>query len=556
MRRIGNDLRSHLILFIAALLFPASAAVALEPSGERKLCAEIAKGRFNVARDLLVVNYDIKPDVDDIHSAAAFATFATRFQTCFNFVVVVGTHGTQGGEFVAASGLFDQAFGRRWLNAHNRRTESVYALAKRMQATLRAGGHVWVAEGGQSDFTADVVAQLAETKGLKQRLRNQVHVVQHSDWNEQTTTPAKLAFVKNETDYRRIADGNVPNNGTPDFAVEDPSWWPQLLRDTKVGGIWTEAKSVADRANPTAVYVNPTVAKGGLDFSDTVEVAYIFGFEGMADHEAYLRWLLDPSALKGPYDSVPPQITRYMASPAILVFSKTGEWRHNEGIAGADRFFSDLASSRKWGIFTTANGAVFRPEILNRFKLVIFNNMTGDVLSPEQRAAFEQWLANGGAWIGLHGSGDGSHAAWPWYDKTLIGPEFIGHPAEPLLQQARLVTLAPEHPVMQAIPNAWMVTDEWYSFDANPASFGVKPLLGLDEASYDPVNRLYGPREDLRMGPRPIDHPIIWSKCLGSGRTFYSALGHNHLVYDNPDYRRLLTNAVDWVLERASSQGC
>lgn len=256
------------------------------------------------------------------------------------------------------------------------------------------------------------------------------------------------------------------------------------------------------------------------------------------------------------YDAVPPIISPYMAAPAILVFSKTGEWRHNEGIAGADHFFAEFADQRGWGLFTTANGAVFQPEILKRFKLIVFNNMTGDVLSPEQRAAFEQWMADGGAWIGLHGSGDNSHSAWSWYDKQLIGPEFVGHPAEPQLQKARIVNLAADHPVLSGLPASWKVSDEWYSFDANAAAMGMTPLLGLDESSYDPVNRLYGPREDLRMGPQPEDHPVAWSKCHGKARTVYSAIGHMHTAYDHPDYRRFLENAVKWVLERETSAGC
>jgi hypothetical protein len=269
-------------------LFSSAAAQA------RSACADLAKGRFNLTRDLLVVNYDIKPDVDDIHSAAAFATLAGRFRGCFTYAVVAGTCGLQGGDFVPAFELFESAFDRRWFNAHERRAESVTAVAKQMEKTLRKGGKVWIAEGGQSDFTADVVARLSNSKRLQPRLRSHVHVVQNSDWNEQTTTLAKLSFVKSATTYHRIADGNAAGNGTPDFAVDDSSWWPRLLRDPKVGGIWTQAKNIADRHNPKSAYVNPNVAKGGLDFSDTVEIAYIFGFEAMADHQAFLDWLIDP----------------------------------------------------------------------------------------------------------------------------------------------------------------------------------------------------------------------------------------------------------------------
>lgn len=247
------------------------------------------------------------------------------------------------------------------------------------------------------------------------------------------------------------------------------------------------------------------------------------------------------------YDQTPPDITEWMAQPAILVFSKTRGWRHNEGIAGADRFFADLSLARGYGLFTTVNGAVFNADDLSRFDVIIFNNVTGDTLNPDQRAAFEAWLGDGGAWIGLHAAGDNSHTAWPWYDRTLIGPEFTSHPMAPQFQEATLVTLQADHPVMDGIPATFSLTDEWYSFDGLPQDYGLTPLMGLDESTYSPLNTVYGEISDLRMGPEPEDHPIIWAGEVDGARIVYSGVGHNQTPYDDPTYARLLTNAFDWV---------
>lgn len=257
----------------------------------------------------------------------------------------------------------------------------------------------------------------------------------------------------------------------------------------------------------------------------------------------------DPGATN--YDTTPPEISQYMADRAVLVFSKTRDWRHNEGIAGADRFFADLTSETGRGFFTTENGAVFNANDLARFDLVVFNNMTGDALSPAQKNAFQVWLEDGGAWIGLHSAGDASHSAWPWYDRTLIGPEFIGHPADPQYQDARLVALNTDHPVMENIPDEWTFNDEWYSFDGAPQDYGLTPLVGLDETSYSPFNYAYGDVSDLRMGDDPVEHPVVWTGCAGKGAIVYSALGHKHTSYDSPVYRTLLMNAVNWVTDRS-----
>jgi type 1 glutamine amidotransferase len=253
-------------------------------------------------------------------------------------------------------------------------------------------------------------------------------------------------------------------------------------------------------------------------------------------------------------DAARPAISEYMPSPAVLVFSGTAGWRHNEGIAGADLFFAELTTEKQYGLFTTENPAVFNAEDLARFELIVFNNATGPILNTEQRAAFQNWMRDGGAWIGLHGAGDSSMADWAWYQKRLIDTTFIGHTMGPQFQEATLVTLAPGHPVLKGVPHRWQHTDEWYSFDRVPSPPGAVPLVGIDESSYEPRNTIVErwPR-DLRMGASPQDHPMVWVVCVPEFRAVYSALGHGHETYENADYRRLLANAFGWLLDRSAS---
>ena len=255
------------------------------------------------------------------------------------------------------------------------------------------------------------------------------------------------------------------------------------------------------------------------------------------------------------YDQAAPEITEWMPEPAILVFSKTKGWRHNQGIAGADLFFVELAREKEFGLFTTANGAVFNSTDLARFKLIVFNNVTGDVLSFDQRKAFENWLRNGGGWIGIHGAGDASQEDWRWYQETLIGPRFIGHPEEPQFQVARVETLNSDHPVTLGVSPDWVHKDEWYSFDSRAQDHGATVLFGLDESTYQPRNDAYGEVSDLRMGDGAINHPIVWVRCTGEGRAFYSAIGHSETSYQDPNNRKLLSNAVDWVTRKTDETG-
>ncbi len=257
----------------------------------------------------------------------------------------------------------------------------------------------------------------------------------------------------------------------------------------------------------------------------------------------------------GQYDTVAPAITEWMPQPAILVFSKTLGWRHNEGIAGADLFFVGLAREHGYGIFTTANAAVFNDTDLARFDIIVFNNMTGDGLTQEQQDAFQLWLEEGGGWIGLHGAGDASQSNWTWYQDTLIGPRFIGHPADPQFQDARVEVLESDHPVTMGLPASWVHNDEWYSFDSRPQDYGFRPLLGLDEATYRPRNDVYGDVADLTMGSGAINHPIVWAQCPEAGRAVYSAIGHSDQSYTDPHYAQLLENAFLWVTRKSDPEG-
>lgn len=252
------------------------------------------------------------------------------------------------------------------------------------------------------------------------------------------------------------------------------------------------------------------------------------------------------------HDTVAPELPADFGANAalrVLVFSKTNSFRHEDGIAGARRALDAIAESRGLALFHSENGALFSPERLARFDVVVFSNASGDMLSEAQEKAFETWLANGGGWIGIHSAGDSSHDAWTWYHDTLIGGRFIGHILGPQTQTARVVVEDAAHPATRDLPAEFEHEEEWYSWDESPRKRGFHVLLTVDEASYDPVIRVLG-REtsDLRMG----DHPVAWWRCVGTGRALYATMGHWGRAYENPPYAKLLENALLWAGDRAA----
>lgn len=235
-------------------------------------------------------------------------------------------------------------------------------------------------------------------------------------------------------------------------------------------------------------------------------------------------------------DTVAPKVPADIRK-GVLIISKTSSYRHLEHIPHSNAVLSGIAKELGHQSFMTENAAVFDDALLKQFSVVVLNSTNGMFLTPDQGAALERFVAGGGGLIALHAAGDSSYKNG-WYDSTVMGgTRFIGHTSPPVhFQNARVVPSSPRHPIMKGVTLPWSPRDEWYSFSADVAQAGMTVLASLDEASYTPGK--------VAMGAK---HPVIWINPKSKGRVFYSALGHDPESYDDPNYRRILTNAIRWA---------
>jgi len=200
-----------------------------------------------------------------------------------NYHAVAGAYGIQEGLYVPAEQLFNLAFEEHWSDAHADRDNALDEVSGLALKTLTDGGTIWVAEAGQSDFSAALLRRI-QILMPGAELKEHVHIVQHSDWNEESTTAEDLAFVKESASYHKIPDGNAVGNGSPGFRSETAINWRDQIGNSRLTEIWTTAIGIANTYNGRdGRYLNEAIEKGGLDFSDVAETAWIFGFRDLVD---------------------------------------------------------------------------------------------------------------------------------------------------------------------------------------------------------------------------------------------------------------------------------
>jgi len=223
---------------------------------------------------------------------------------------------------------------------------------------------------------------------------------------------------------------------------------------------------------------------------------------------------------------------------SIAVFSKTNGWHHDSIPAGVAAI-EQLGKLHDFGVFWTEDPTrVFTDQALAKYKAVVFLSTSGDVLTPDQKTAFEKFIRHGGGYVGIHSASDTEYQ-WEWYTK-LVGRMFHIHPT---VQSAIVQVEDANFPGMEFYPKRTLTTDEWYEFQ--PAvSPDLHTLLTVDEKTYNPVAVWENPhKEGKGMGV----HPIAWYHNYDGGRAFYTAQGHLSAKYSDSAFIHHLYGGIFWA---------
>jgi len=220
---------------------------------------------------------------------------------------------------------------------------------------------------------------------------------------------------------------------------------------------------------------------------------------------------------------------------SLLVLAMPTKY-HYEFIPVARDSFERLAKLHAFELTWTAAPQTLEGD-LSRYAAVVLLNSSGEEFNEAQRASFEHYVRGGGNVVVVHRAIISAPGKWPWYEK-LVGRSFRVHP---ILQTAVVNKRDSSQPATFGLPDHWIWSDEWYEFD-NPHQIAIRPLLAVDERSYDP-RKIWPGQVANGMG---ADHPVSWTHTYEKGRVFVTALGHNAEDYKDPQYLAHLWGGIWW----------
>lgn len=177
---------------------------------------------------------------------------------------------------------------------------------------------------------------------------------------------------------------------------------------------------------------------------------------------------------------------------------------------------------------------MFLPENRDKYDVLVFYHMW-QAITNEQAGMLAECISNGKPLVVLHHS-ICAFDDWPEYTSIIGGKYFhkstiingVEYPASSYIHDLHfnVKIVDPENPVTKGLSD-FEIFDETYK--GFYVSGNVTPILTTDEPSSTPV--------------------IGWTKTYGKARVVTLQSGHDVPTFENPVFRKLLKQAIEWVYQ-------
>jgi hypothetical protein len=219
----------------------------------------------------------------------------------------------------------------------------------------------------------------------------------------------------------------------------------------------------------------------------------------------------------------------------LAFYSETVEHDHVDFAHQAIKFYAAAAQRDHFAFASTTNWDDLNAGNLAHYELILW--LDDQPHTPQQRAAFEEYMTHGGGWLGFHVAAyNDRDTHWPWFVSFLGGGVFYGNNWPPL--PATLTVDDKSHPIARLLPGTFLSPpNEWYIWKPSPRlNKDVKVLLTLSPSNYP-----LGFKDILEGG----DLPVVWTNK--HYRMLYMNMGHGDKIFSSDTQNRLFDDALLWL---------
>jgi hypothetical protein len=230
------------------------------------------------------------------------------------------------------------------------------------------------------------------------------------------------------------------------------------------------------------------------------------------------------------------QSTQKDVTRVIGFYTAKNDAAHISFVREANKWFASKAREHHFIYDSTNQWSNLNETFLSRYQVVVFLDTRPE--DSTQRSAFEQYMKNGGAWLGFHFSAFALTPSaypqnWDWYHQEFLGTgSYVSNTWKPT--PANLRVERKEHPATKNLPATFTsAPNEWYRWENDlRKNKAIEILLSIDSTSFP-----------LGTGPKPHEiwhhgyYPVVWSNK--NYNMLYVNMGHNDIDYGHNSTRTL-----------------
>ncbi len=213
----------------------------------------------------------------------------------------------------------------------------------------------------------------------------------------------------------------------------------------------------------------------------------------------------------------------------LAFYTAKQDLAHISFVHEANRWLASMAEKNHFTYDSTDHWNRLNLDSLKGYQVVLFLDTRPE--APAQRQAFEQYMKNGGAWMGFHFAAFALTPSdypqnWDWYHEEFLGSgPYKSNTWRPTSAILRVENR--QHPVTRTLPTTFTsAPNEWYRWENDLRTKpDIQILLSIDPVSFP-----------LGTGPKPHEiwhegyYPVVWTNRRY--KMLYFNMGHNDMDYE------------------------